>query len=193
MKKQAIIFLSMLIGAPVYAQINSVPNETPTIKMTNVEKSKGKRKFLGLFGPVLYSDVYVTSDVYYVTNPSTGISDRVVVTTLHCENKGDEYCRKAPGNVSIEECTNSIDLIGRLNVDAYMDTLTNQMLDIIDGKVMDDSIYSGSHSFTRAVESFYGTYYFSALATWRNGNADGDAIITVVVRNITDEMQNMLH
>lgn len=168
------------------------PEEPPyrTIKVVNVEKVDGRRSFFGIFGEVKYNKIECKSSVAYVTNPVTGRPVEIITTNYTCEGPGGESCRHSGDAATVESARDVTS-----GVYAFMDTIVNSLLDLIDKLILEKEEYQGSIYETYRRESPGGNAptYFSAHAVWRDGNENGDAKISIRVSDVTDEMSGLLY
>lgn len=175
MKKLFILF--SIIGIFI---LSSFSAESPRIvSETQFLKTGGSKN---IWGQVRYDRIQKSVD--YVESGTEGIIIRL--TTVTCEGGGNEKCSKSlstcPGEIIQLYDNNSI-LADQLNI------IEDQLLEEVDIMLIDEGSTSGTISRTYILTSIEGnTVYLNHSISWKNGNENGDADITVRVIDMTNQM-----
>ncbi|MBR5777897.1 MAG: hypothetical protein IKY22_05510 [Bacteroidales bacterium] len=150
------------------------------IKILNIHK-EGGRSFLGITEP-RYDKVDFETKIERRQCPYTGEVYELHISTLTCLRPGDIKCRRSVAEKGFKY--NGV----TISEDIFVETM-NSMVDEIDEKLVKKEKEGKVVKKISVVADNNEQFIFSFIATWENGNEEGNADIQIVVYDITKELE----
>ena len=150
------------------------------IKILNIHK-EGGRSFLGITEP-RYDKVDFETVISHEKCPYTGEVYEQHTSTLTCIGPGDIKCRKSVAEKGFKY--NGV----TISEDVFVETM-NSLVDEIDEKLVEKEKEGKVVKKISVVADNNEQFIFSFIATWENGNEEGNADIQIVVYDITKDIE----